>query len=146
VTPVPPQVVFAQLMLSHTAFVVPRSFWFAFKDYDGQPIDLRDHQDAYEFFTRLQDSIDQHLKSSGQMPAIQAVVGGKFAQQIICKGIDYTSEREEEFYQISVDVRWGRGWGARLVAATVHLQQHGRHRIVPLRMLVCSMEAASCTW
>ncbi len=99
------QVVFAQLMLSHTAYVVPRHFWHAFKDYDGQPIDLRDHQDAYEFFTRLQDSIDQHLKSSCQTPAIQAVMGGKFAQQIICKGIDYTSEREEEFYQISVDVR-----------------------------------------
>jgi hypothetical protein len=57
-----------------------------------------------------------HLKSSGQTPAIQAVMGGKFAQQIICKGVDYASEREEEFYQISVDVRWGSapGWrGAR---------------------------------
>ena len=33
---------------------VPRSFWNAFKDYDGQRLNLREHQDAYEFFTRLQ--------------------------------------------------------------------------------------------
>jgi hypothetical protein len=53
--------VFAQLqrMLAHLALTkhvwyAPSGFWRAFKDYDGQPIDVREHQDAYEFFTRLQ--------------------------------------------------------------------------------------------
>ncbi len=31
---------------------------------------------------------------------MQAVIGGKFAQQIICKGVPYRSEKEEEFYQV----------------------------------------------
>lgn len=38
-------------------------------------------------------------------PALQSVMGGRFAQQVICRGVDYRSEREEEFLQISVDVR-----------------------------------------
>lgn len=53
----------------------------------------------------LQDFVDQHLSSTGQPPAIKPVMGGTFVQQIICQGVDYTSEREEEFYQISVDVK-----------------------------------------
>ena len=31
---------------------------------------------------------------------MQAVIGGKFAQQIICRGVPYRSEKEEEFYQV----------------------------------------------
>lgn len=49
--------------------------------------------------------MDQHLISSRQLPAIQRVMGGRFVQQVICRGHDFKSEREEDFYQISVDVR-----------------------------------------
>ena len=38
----------------------------AFKDYDGQPVNIREHQDAYEFFTRLQDSVDEHLRAQAR--------------------------------------------------------------------------------
>jgi hypothetical protein len=48
------QGLFAQLALSKATFAQPYLFWAAFKDYDGTPIDVREHQDAYEFFTRLQ--------------------------------------------------------------------------------------------
>lgn len=48
------QGLFAQLALSKATFASPQAFWAAFKDYDGTPIDVREHQDAYEFFTRLQ--------------------------------------------------------------------------------------------
>ncbi|GIL73346.1 hypothetical protein Vretifemale_3533 [Volvox reticuliferus] len=98
------QVMFAHLRLGRASCYHPRSFWQSFKDYDGQPIDVREHQDAYEFFTRLQDSVDSYLRATGQTPAMQAVMGGKFAAQIICKDVNYRSEREEEFYQISVEV------------------------------------------
>ncbi|GFR40524.1 hypothetical protein Agub_g1093, partial [Astrephomene gubernaculifera] len=98
------QVMFAHLRLGGAACFHPRGFWQSFKDYDGQPIDVREHQDAYEFFTRLQDAVDSHLRSTGQPPAMQAVMGGKFAAQVICRDVPYRSEREEEFYQISVEV------------------------------------------
>lgn len=45
---------FAHLALTNQEYYVPRCFWNAFKDYDGQRLNLREHQDAYEFFTRLQ--------------------------------------------------------------------------------------------
>ena len=32
----------------------PSGFWHAFKDYDGEPINVTEHQDAQEFLTRLQ--------------------------------------------------------------------------------------------
>jgi hypothetical protein len=45
---------FAMMALGKGTFFLPRDFWYAFKDYDGSPIDVKEHQDAYEFFTRLQ--------------------------------------------------------------------------------------------
>jgi hypothetical protein len=48
------QNLFANLALNKASCFWPHEFWRAFKDYDGQPIDVKEHQDAYEFFTRLQ--------------------------------------------------------------------------------------------
>ena len=45
---------FGALALSNQDHFRPEGFWRAFKDYDGEPINVREHQDAYEFFTRLQ--------------------------------------------------------------------------------------------
>ena len=48
------QRMFGHLALSYEQSYRPSGFWKAFKDYDGEPINVREHQDAYEFFTRLQ--------------------------------------------------------------------------------------------
>lgn len=48
------QKMFGYLALSYDQSFRPHGFWKAFKDYDGEPINVREHQDAYEFFTRLQ--------------------------------------------------------------------------------------------
>ena len=48
------QSIFGHLALGAAEAVHPRAFWAAFRDYDGSPINVREHQDAYEFFTRLQ--------------------------------------------------------------------------------------------
>ena len=45
---------FAHLELSRSPCYSPEDFWAAFKDYDGEPVNVREHEDAYEFFTRLQ--------------------------------------------------------------------------------------------
>ena len=46
--------------------------------------------------------MDQHLRERKETPAMQAVMGGTFAQQIICKSVSYRSEKEEDFYQVPV--------------------------------------------
>lgn len=48
----------------------------------------------------MQDLVDQHLRERKETPAMQAVMGGTFAQQIICKSVSYRSEKEEDFYQV----------------------------------------------
>lgn len=50
----PCQALFGHLMLGRASSHLPKAFWASFRDYDGQPIDIKEHQDAYEFFTRLQ--------------------------------------------------------------------------------------------
>ena len=45
---------FAQLACGVDPWYEPRGFWRAFKDFDGQPVNIREHQDGHEFFIRLQ--------------------------------------------------------------------------------------------
>jgi len=47
----------------------------------------------------MQDLVDQHLRDNKEHAAMQEVMGGTFAQQIICKSIPHRSEKDEEFYQ-----------------------------------------------
>ena len=100
------QKIFAHLAGGIESAYEPIGFWRAFKDYDGRPIDIREHQDAYEFFTRLQDFLDEHLKSVLGSPAIYSSLGGTFATVIsVPQRPELRSERNEDFYQISLDVR-----------------------------------------
>ena len=50
----------------------------------------------------MQDTVDQYLRDRQLAPVMQAVMGGKFAQQIICASVNFRSEKEEEFYQASL--------------------------------------------
>jgi hypothetical protein len=64
------QTMFGALALSNQDHFRPEGFWRAFKDYDGEPINVREHQDAYEFFTRLQ-------ARAPRRPALVAASGGR---------------------------------------------------------------------
>lgn len=59
-----------------------------------------DHSQINCMLLLTQDIADQYLRDRQLTPVLQAVIGGKFAQQIICKGLPYRSEKEEEFYQV----------------------------------------------
>ena len=48
----------------------------------------------------LQDLVDQQMRDNKEKPVMQLVMGGKFAQQIICRSVAYRSEKEEDFYQV----------------------------------------------
>ena len=123
------QKMFAMLKGSsvHT-YYEPSDLWHAFKDWDGEPVNVREHEDAYVFFTRFQEQIDSHYvnamkeklnitsevekqaKEEGrELPkfkgAIEEVLGGKMVSQIICKNCPkHRSEREEDFCQIQLAV------------------------------------------
>ena len=118
------QMMFASLAATRVDFYAPRGFWRAFKDYDGEPINVREHQDGLEFFSRLQDMVDTEFKkslaaadpdgpnkdadkpNSGVKGAMEAVMGGQFVNQMLCRECPaHRSERLEDFVHVSVDVR-----------------------------------------
>ena len=104
------QKIFAHLKAGIEIAYRPYDFWCAFKDFDGEPVNIKVHQDAHEFFTQLQDTIDEGFKASGHPRAIYAALGGAFTQTVTPLGRpDLSSQREEEFYQIQLDVRGKRG-------------------------------------
>ncbi|GBG68283.1 hypothetical protein CBR_g2830 [Chara braunii] len=99
------QAMFGALLGSSLDHYTPQGFWLAYRDYDGLPINLREHQDAFEFFNRLYDQVDETLKATRHEPTLTKIFGGTFAQQVICRGCPHRSEREEPFAAISVDVK-----------------------------------------
>ena len=95
------QMMFASLAASRVDHYAPRGFWRAFKDYDGEPINVREHQDGLEFFGRLQDQVDAEFKravaaASDADPrrvkgAMETAMGGKFVNQVISRSCPHRS-------------------------------------------------------
>ncbi|VDN45656.1 unnamed protein product [Gongylonema pulchrum] len=71
----------------------------------GQVVNVREQQDALEFYNALFDSIDEGLKILGEPRICEKLFGGTFADQKICKDCPHRYQREETFTSISVDVR-----------------------------------------
>lgn len=51
----------------------------------GEPVNLREQQDAVEFFTCLVESIDEALKALGHEQIMSKILGGSYSDQKICK-------------------------------------------------------------
>lgn len=73
--------------------------------YLGEPVNLREQQDAVEFFMSLVESLDEALKSLGHEQIMSKILGGSFSDQKICKGCPHRYSKEEPFSVISVDIR-----------------------------------------
>jgi ubiquitin C-terminal hydrolase len=123
------QATFGALHASRLDHHRPESFWRAFKDYDGQPVNVREHQDALEFLTRLQEQFDSSMKkakpagdaaamsASGDAAsaaptapaaqgALEGVLGGVLVNQMLCRACpQHRSEKDESFTSLAVDIR-----------------------------------------
>ncbi|VDM41159.1 unnamed protein product [Toxocara canis] len=98
------QSIFAHLLGSELQYYTPRFFWNHFRFY-GQAVNVREQQDALEFYNAMFDSIDEGLKKIGEAPICEKLFGGTFADQKICKDCPHRYLREEPFTSISVDIR-----------------------------------------
>lgn len=77
------QNVMAHLKESKLEYYVPEAFWRAFRMW-GQEVNLREQQDAFDFFISLTDQIDEHLKKMKREPIFKSVFEGTFSNQFIC--------------------------------------------------------------
>ncbi|XP_065223298.1 probable ubiquitin carboxyl-terminal hydrolase FAF-X isoform X3 [Planococcus citri] len=98
------QAIFGHLACSKLQYYVPKGLWRNFR-LQGEPVNLREQQDAVEFFMSLIESIDEALKALNHEQTMSKVLGGSFSDQKICKGCPHRYCREEPFSVISVDMR-----------------------------------------
>ena len=78
------QNLFAHLKESKLEYYIPEQFWKAFRMW-GQEVNLREQQDAFDFFISLTDQIDEHLKKNNKDFLFKNVFEGTFSNQFICK-------------------------------------------------------------
>lgn len=100
------QRIFGHLSESRLQYYIPETFWKTFKLW-GQPINVREQQDAYMFFTDLSDQIDEYLKSKSQEPLFKKNLQGLFSDQKICEGCPHKYEREEPYFALNLPVKCG---------------------------------------
>ncbi|XP_067634379.1 probable ubiquitin carboxyl-terminal hydrolase FAF isoform X3 [Eurosta solidaginis] len=98
------QAIFAHLGHSALQYYVPRGLWAYFK-LQGEPVNLREQQDAVEFFMSLFESLDEGLKALGYTQLMNATLGGSFSDQKICQECPHRYSKEEPFSVFSVDIR-----------------------------------------
>ncbi|XP_038074652.1 ubiquitin carboxyl-terminal hydrolase 24-like isoform X2 [Patiria miniata] len=98
------QTVFGHLMESRLQYYEPERFWRVFKLW-GQPVNIREQQDAFEFFTNLTDQLDEFLKKNKQKEVFKPKFQGIFSDQKICEDCPHRYEREEEFFALNLTVK-----------------------------------------
>lgn len=81
------------------------NFFFSFYRLQGEPVNLREQQDAVEFFMSLFESLDEGLKALGHPLLMGATLGGCFSDQKICQGCPHRYSKDEPFSVFSVDIR-----------------------------------------
>ena len=100
------QNVFAHLKESKLEYYVPEPFWKAFRMW-GQEVNIREQQDAFDFFISMTDQIDEHLKRINKEPIFKNVFEGTFSNQFICKDCPHLYEREEVFLGLNLPIKSG---------------------------------------
>ena len=99
------QNLFAGLLLSQKMSVNPKQFCHAFKDWEGQSVNVLVQMDAEEYFLMFMDKLESAIKGTPQAKTIQYHFGGKFASEIICKTCPHFYERAEDFLSLGVTVK-----------------------------------------
>ena len=98
------QAIFGHLAYSKLQLYVPRGLWKHFRK-NGEPVNLREQQDADEFFLMLKEAVEDALKAIGYEQSLTKILSGLFSDQKICKDCPHRYSSEVPFSAISVDVR-----------------------------------------
>jgi ubiquitin carboxyl-terminal hydrolase 9/24 len=100
------QNVFAHLKESKLEYYIPEHFWKAFRMW-GQEVNIREQQDAYDFFISMTDQIDEYLKKMNKEPIFKNILEGTFSNQFICTDCPHRYEREEAFLGLNLPIKSG---------------------------------------
>ncbi|KAF9938245.1 hypothetical protein BGZ67_000390 [Mortierella alpina] len=99
------QALFANLQESQKRSYNARGFCYAYKDWDGNPMNVAVQMDVDEFFNILFDRLESSVKGTLQEELFKQQYGGKLVQQIKSKDCEHISEREDSFFSIQCEVK-----------------------------------------
>ncbi|XP_065657355.1 ubiquitin carboxyl-terminal hydrolase 24 isoform X3 [Hydra vulgaris] len=100
------QLIFGHLLESQQQFYSPELFWKNFKLW-GEPVNVREQQDAFEFFTNITDQLDENLNSLFKKKIFNNLFSGQFVDQKICSECSHCFECDEPFSSLPVTVKSG---------------------------------------
>jgi len=98
------QSLFATLQESQKRFYDPRPLTACYM-VDGQPMRTGEQMDADEFFRGLLDKLEFQLKGLPQEKVLDRFFRGSFTYQTISKECEHTSEREEAYYNLQLEIK-----------------------------------------
>lgn len=98
------QDIFAHLQETEKAYFDPKGFCNAFKDWEGNPVDVLVQQDASEFLTMFFQNVEGLTMGSKSENLLKDCFGGTLCNELIAEGGKH-SERGEPFFFISVPVQ-----------------------------------------
>ncbi|KAF9428041.1 hypothetical protein BGZ94_003521 [Podila epigama] len=99
------QLLFGTLQGSMKRSYNAHGFCYAYKDWDGNPMNVAVQMDVDEFFSILFDRLENSVKGTPQEELFKEQYGGKLVQQIKSKDCEHISEREDSFFSIQCEVK-----------------------------------------
>ena len=98
------QKLYTYLLLSSFGEVIPKDFIFSIKIF-GERVNIRQMLDSSEFYHNFCDIIHNSLENTKYKTLIEDLFCGKSQEKRICSNCGNTSSKEEEFKQISLEVK-----------------------------------------
>ena len=99
------QRMYTYLLLSQKEYYNPKLFCLAYRDIDGNPTNVVVQQDSQEFLNSFCDKIETHLKETEFKYIINDVFCGRTCSQVICDSCGHVSNRFEDFYDLTLEVK-----------------------------------------
>lgn len=83
----------------------PKRFCASFRDENGNPICVNEQKDTFEFFSLFIEKLEVHLKDTPYQSLFKMTFEGVLCNQLICKECPHSSERDEAFLGLNIEVK-----------------------------------------
>jgi ubiquitin C-terminal hydrolase len=99
------QEMFWRMELTNLPYVTAESFCSRFQFYNGTPLNVREQQDASEFFNRLCDLMKENLDKIKSENFITDIIEGSYVNRYTCKSCKHVHDSEQEMYNLHLSVK-----------------------------------------
>ena len=99
------QEMYTYLTFSNKMDYNPKGFCYSYKDFDGNPVNIAAQQDSQEFCNNFCDKIENGLRKTKFKYIVNDVFTGRTCSSVICEECKHISNRFEDFYNLTLEVK-----------------------------------------